>query len=362
MPDPDLLTFLDGSPVRSPADWNRRRSEVADAVVPLEFGGIPPAPSKTTWECISVSWSPRIAVEGVRYLSGKVAVEGGAGPFSFGMKVWLPKETKDKAPCPVVLSGDDCWWWLSTEMVNDALGRGIAVAAFNRCECAPDEFGPRDDSDPAQRSRGIYPLFPGVYGAIGAWAWGYHRAVDALVQIPEIDPARIAVTGHSRGGKTVLLAAATDPRIALCGDNQSGCCGCSSLKDVGPGGESVECISRDWGQWFGPDLPSFAKRPEELPFDQHFLCALVAPRPLRVNIGLGDLWSNPLGAWKVHLATREVYRLLGAEDALAISFRNGPHRYWKDDWARFLDFCEWRFCGGLRPLDIDRRPDWASAD
>ncbi|MBR1609661.1 MAG: acetylxylan esterase [Kiritimatiellae bacterium] len=356
---PDLLTFADGAPVAAPADWTRRRREIADAVVALEFGGMPPAPSATRWECISTSWDPRVAKPGVRYVSGKVHVEGGSVPFSFGMKVFLPPAEKNKPRVPVVLCGDDCWWWMTTDMVNEALDRGLAVAAFNRCELAPDIFGPRDDSDPSQRARGIYPLFPGRYGAIAAWAWGCHRAVDALLQIPEIDPARIAVTGHSRGGKTALLAAATDERIALCGDNQSGCGGCSASRVVGDGGEKLESISRDWGQWFGPDLASWGPRPDDLPFDQHFLCSLIAPRALRVNIGLGDLWSNPLGAWEVHKACRAAWRLLGAEDSLAIAFREGPHRYGADDWSRFLDFCVWKLAGGLRPLDIDRRPDWA---
>ena len=357
---PDILTFADGTPVRTPEDWRRRRDEVAAAVVPTEFGGMPPAPAATRWELVSTSWEPRIAPPGVRYLSGNVRVDGGAAPFSFGMKVWLPQGAKAEAPCPVVLTGDDGWWWMTTDMTNEALRRGFAVAAFNRCECARDLFGPRDDSKPEQRAEGIYPLFPGRYGAVAAWAWGYHRAVDALLQIPEIDAARIAVTGHSRGGKTVLLAAATDERIALCGDNQSGCCGCSASRIVGEGGETLKSISKDWGQWFGPDLASYGDRPEELPYDQHFLCALIAPRALRVNIGLGDLWSNPLGAWEVHKAAREVWKMLGAQSAVAISFREGPHRYWADDWSRFLDFCAWRLAGGLRPLDLDRRPDWAA--
>ena len=360
MLSPSLLTFLDGSPVRTPEDWRRRRAEVADAVVATEFGGMPPAPAATRWECHSISWEPRIAPPGVRYLSGRVRVEGGAAPFSFAMKVWLPQGAKAESPAPVVLTGDDGWWWLTTDMTNEALRRGFAVATFNRCECARDLYGPRDDTKPEQRADGIYPLFPGRYGAVAAWAWGYHRAVDALLQIPEIDPARIAVTGHSRGGKTVLLAAATDERIALCGDNQSGCCGCAAARIVGAGGETIKSISKDWGQWFGPELASYADRPEELPYDQHFLCALIAPRALRVNIGLGDLWSNPLGAWEVHKAAREAWRLLGAESAVAIAFREGPHRYWADDWSRFLDFCAWRLAGGLRPLDLDRRPDWAT--
>ena len=84
---PDLLTFADGSPVRTPEDWRRRRDEVADAVLPIEFGGLPPAPAATRWELVSTSREPRIAPPGVIYLSGNVRVKGGAAPFSFGMKV-----------------------------------------------------------------------------------------------------------------------------------------------------------------------------------------------------------------------------------------------------------------------------------
>lgn len=369
---PSLLRFSDGTPVASPADWPRRRAELAAAILPLEYGGMPPAPANTRWQQVSRSHGPRIAPPGCQYVAGRV-IACGDDPSGDGSKSRVPSPKSEvvfplrlflppgDGPHPVILSGDECWWWLTTAMVNEALTRGFAVAVFNRCELAPDEPGPYADAkDPNWRTRGIYPIYPGPYGALSAWAWGYHRAIDALLQTGFIDPARIAITGHSRGGKTVLLAAATDERVALVGDNCSGCCGSGSHLLRGDGAESIASITRDLGKWFGPDFAAYASREDELPFDQHFLCALVAPRALQVNVALDDRWANPRGTWAIHLATREAYRFLGVPDAIAINFREGPHRYGADDWSRFLDFCSWRLCDGLRPVALDRRPDWAT--
>ena len=41
------------------------------------------------------------------------------------------------------------------------------------------------------------------------------RSVDFLLSLPEVDPARLAVTGSSGGGTQTMLLAATDPRLAL---------------------------------------------------------------------------------------------------------------------------------------------------
>ncbi len=59
-----------------------------------------------------------------------------------------------------------------------------------------------------------------------------------------------------------------------------------------------------------------------MPFDQHFLKALVAPRALLSTEGLGDLWSNPSGTWQTYLAAREVCRFLGAEERIGIPVRS----------------------------------------
>ena len=331
---PDLLTFADGTPVRTADDWARRRAETADLLIPMEYGGMPPAlpPDATDVELIhgDSNASLRFEVEGVRQNIYYVNVAGGATPIRFTLTLWTPP---GEGPFPVVLNGDGCWPYLTDKTGAAALRRGFAVAAFNRCEVARDRAGTRD--------RAIYTAFPGDYGALSAWAWSYHRAYDALLRIPRLDTARVAITGHSRGGKTVELAAATDARIAAVGDNNSGCSGFASFRVRGANSERLSDITRVFPFWFDKDFGKWSGREAELPFDQHFLAALIAPRPLLFAVAHGDHWSNPVGACETYRATLPVYRLLGAEDKLGIVFRDGGHGHLTGDWERFLDFTGW---------------------
>src|SRR5260370_39537623 len=78
---------------------------------------------------------------------------------------------------------------------------------------------------------------PSDTATIAAWAWCLSRAVDYLVTDPALDAKRIAVVGHSRNGKTALLAAAFDVRIALVVPGQAGW-----------GGTAPCRVSAEWGQ------------------------------------------------------------------------------------------------------------------
>ena len=337
-PLPSLLLFADGSPVASAADWPRRRAEVAAAVLGPEYGGLPPTPpadAVVSDKISSSTSSKRFAGLTVTLHDYAVSI-GGAAPLSFRIKVWTPA---GDGSFPVVLNGDGCWQYLTDAILADALRRGFAIAQFNRCEFARDADVPRD--------HGVYRALPGDYGALAAWAWGYHRAVDALVQLPFVDAKRIAITGHSRGGKTVLIAAATDERIALVADNDSGCGGAGCYHVESDDCETIKAITTTFPYWFAKDFSKWAGREADMPFDQHFLKALVAPRPLLTQFALADAWANHPGTLATHEATAEVYRLLGAEDRLGIAFRNGGHGHQSDDWTRFLDFAEKNF--GMLP-------------
>ena len=328
---PDLFTFNDGSPVRTAEDWGRRRKEIAGIIIPIEYGGMPPAlpPEATGVEILHGRANAiyRFEIEGSFQQTFQVVISGGVEPLRFSLTLWTPP---GDGPFPVLLNGDGCWAYLSDAIIADALRRGFAVAQFNRCEVARDRAGARD--------RAIYTAFPGEYGALSAWAWAYHRAYDAILRIPELDAGRVAITGHSRGGKTVELAAATDERIAAVGDNNSGCCGFGSFRVRSEGCERIADITRVIPYWFDRDFGKFAGREAALPFDQNFLSALIAPRPLLFAVAHGDLWANPVGACETFRAVQPVYKLLGAEDNFGITFRDGPHGHFAGDWARFLDF------------------------
>jgi len=237
-PDLDLLRFRDGSPVALAEDWARRREELAEAILIPEYGPMPPAPPAggVVFEDVGGRCA-KLTPEGPRgrYLAGLVTIGGGTAPFTFRLDILLPP---GDGPFPVVLTGDGCWRFQEHDMAYAVVGRGMAYAQFNRCEIARDSA-----ASPA--TAGARAAFPGTYGALAFWAWGYHRAIDALVTLPFVDATRIAATGHSRGGKAVLLAAATDPRIALVADSGSGCGGSGSFHVEGKGCETVAAITKN---------------------------------------------------------------------------------------------------------------------
>jgi hypothetical protein len=102
------------------------------------------------------------------------------------------------------------------EMLIDS---GYAIAAIHVSDLAPD--------DKVKYTDGVLQLYPeqlkaanGIK-AIGAWAWGASRVMDYFETDKDIDSKKVAVVGHSRGGKASLLAAAEDQRFALCITNCS---------------------------------------------------------------------------------------------------------------------------------------------
>ena len=152
-------------------------------------------------------------------------------------------------------------------------------------------------------------------GTIALWAWGFHRVVDYLTTDGKdrVDPKRIAVVGHSRNGKTALLAGAFDERIALVIPLQAGCGGTAPSRTADTRAESVKRINTSFPHWFCDNFQLFNDQTERLPFDQHCLIALCAPRPVLLPNAEEDLWANPSGQFELLRAASPVYQLLGAE-------------------------------------------------
>jgi hypothetical protein len=97
--------------------------------------------------------------------------------------------------------------------------------------------------------------------------------------------------------------------------------------------------------WFQPRLAAFAEKENRLPFDQHFLKALVAPRGLLSVEGLADLWANPLGTQCTYQAAQPVFDFLGATDKNAVYYREGGHDTTMEDWEALLEFADRLFFG-----------------
>jgi hypothetical protein len=342
---PDLLKLNDGTSVTK-AVWERRRSELYKSIVPHEYGGLPPSGEETiaTRICESRMWKDG----GARFQSYDVRVHfSGGRELSFLLNLWIP--ATEEGPFPVILDGDGCWRYFNDAIVRRILSRGYIAASFNRTQVAAD------DPD-IYRSTGIYRLFPdGLFGAISAWAWGYHRCVDVLQEHEFVKADSIAITGHSRGGKTVFLAGATDERIALTNPNNSGVAG-SGLNRLKCKG--AEVIDDFYGSrnifWFGDEFKAFRDRDGELPYDQHYFHALVAPRGLLATEAYEDREANPPGSYAACLTAQKVFDLLGAPKKIGWAFREGGHEHREVDYDALLDFADLHFRGGDAGRDFQR--------
>jgi hypothetical protein len=340
---PDPLLTLSGQRITAPAQWPARRREIMDTMLPLVYGALPPTPVST--QLLGLHSAVLRRLHGAQLLSCRVEPRG-AAPFA--LRLFVPAGC---GPFPVIVSGDGCWHYADDAALEAMLARGYAFAQFNRVEIA---------ADPGLPSSALaLPQAAAQARTLAAWAWAHHRVVDVLHTLDWVDTAAIAVVGHSRGGKAALLAGATDERIALTSANNSGAGGAGSWRHRGPGAETLADLLRVFGYWFDPALQAYAGREHELPFDQHFLKALVAPRALLTTEALDDHWANPQGSWQSHRAARGVFALLAAAQQIGIVFRPGGHDHSLADWNSLLDFSDAVLRGQAerRPAQADPFPD-----
>jgi dienelactone hydrolase len=380
--------MLDGRPVTSQSQWlKERRPELKALFQHYMYGAIPPKPKQAV---------ARKLGEYHDFLGGKATLKlvrldtGPAKAPRIDLMLVVPNERP--GPAPVFLVMDFCGnhaltadprvplartWMASSckgctnNTATDAargsqaadwplaeiVRRGYALAAFYSGDVDPDR---------KEASEGIYAWLaagdparnnPTNRGTIAAWAWGYQRCVDYLASEPVVDAHRIAALGHSRNGKTALLAAAFDERIAIAFAHQAGCGGSSPSR--GKTGESVKAINDAFPHWFNALFKQFNDSPERLPFDQNCLVALCAPRPVLFSAGEDDQWANPAGQFQVLQAASPVYVLLASEGLAAdampplgklvdspIGFyvREGKHSMTTNDWAVFMNYADhqWR--------------------
>ena len=348
---PDLFLKPDGARVSSPDEWAARARAWRDQVVALEYGGLPPVPDKVEVESLCHS-AVRRWPETPRLWTFRASCSGGEKPFSFTYRLLLPL---GDGPFPTIINGDGCWWYITEDIAQAVTSRGYGLAVFNRTEMAED-LGYGEVRDKHKRRGGLYDIYPGLrFGALSAWAWGFHRCVDALLREPLVDGERLAVTGHSRGGKTALLAGVTDERIALINDNASCAGGSACYRYVGDAGETLNIVNT-FPSWFGPDIRPYFEREETLPFDQHCLLAAAAPRALLVTYATDDRWSNPEGMVLCMEAAREAWRYLGVPDRLAYHLRPGPHAHRPEDWKVLLDYADAQWRGAPAPARLNAHP------
>jgi hypothetical protein len=380
---PDPLVMLDRKHVTTKEEWiKKRRPELKGLFQHYMYGYFPPPPKKVNFKVERVD---RQALNGKATMKEITISFGPPGTPKIHLMLFIPN--KRKGPAPVFLGLNFCGnqtlatdplvplpeAWVPSNCpgakdnratdkgrgkqidvwaIEQTIDRGYATATFYCGDIDPDRADVREGIQSHLAKKGIKPG-PHDWGTIAAWAWGLQRAVDYLLTDEDIDSSRIIIVGHSRLGKTALLAAAFDERVAMAIPLQAGCGGTAPSR--GKVGESVKQINDRFPHWFNGAFKEFNKQPERLPFDQHCLIALMAPRPVLLANAVEDTWANPAGQFDVLKAADPVYRLLGVEglkaktmpepgklvnSRLGYYIRPGKHSMTPHDWKIFADYAD----------------------
>ncbi len=356
---PDLL-----GGARTRDAWRRRRAELLELFRAHVYGRAPGRPERLRFETLEDD--PRAMAGAATLRRVAVVSTQGGREHRFTLTLFLPNGRPGRVPVFLLLNNrpatitdparrEKSGFWPAEEVV----ARGYGIAALQVGELAPD--------DTARFRDGVIRLFErdstaprpaDAWGALAAWAWGASRAMDYLQTDPRVDAARVAVVGHSRGGKAALWAGAQDERFALVVSNESGEGGAALARRWY--GETVERITAVFPHWFAPRYATYAGRERDLPVDQHELLALVAPRALYVASAVDDRWSDPRGEFLSLARASPAWALWGEppigdaempplDTPLVVGrrgyhVRRGGHDLTPYDWMRFLDLADrlWR--------------------
>jgi hypothetical protein len=383
---PDPLVMLDGTRVTTPAQWAARRAEIVKLYEENQFGRTPGRPAGMTFEVFDKG-TPALGGAAIRkqvtvYFTGEKS-----GP-KMDLLLYLPAQAQ--GPVPVLLNVsfsanssvvDDPGikpgevWGRDKTRVPAPAGRGfgrIDVKPFlaSGIGFATVYYGDIDPDFAGGVMKGVRASYlkPGQtepaadeWGTISAWAWGLSRALDYFETDPGVDAKRVALLGASRLGKTVLWTGAHDPRFAMVIASVSGEGGAAlSRRNYG---ETIKHLAEPtrYPYQFAANYGKWADRVNEFPVDGHMLISLIAPRPLLLQTGSTDYWSDPKGEFLAAVAAGPVYRLLGQKDlgtemmpaagvpilnTLGYVMHEGPHGIMPQDYPIFLKFMQMHLLQG----------------
>lgn len=381
---PEVLTCQDGTMVTTRRQWEKkRRPEVLRLISEQEYGVTPGEKVKTTYEVLATD---------PQALGGKATSQQVMFTFSGqGREVkallaaYVPNNRKGRVPVFIeynfqgnhnVLEGQDLMrspaftrpqhphdplprWaeggHVAPWPLEQIIDRGYALVTM----CFEDIYPDYPEGEPL----GVTALFPETgdagsrWQAIGAWAWGSSRIADWVVRQPWANRKQLAIAGLSRLGKAALWAGAQDERFQVVISNESGCGGAALSKRAY--GETVAFITKTFPHWFCRNFSQYANNEQAMPFDQHMLTALVAPRHLYVASAEEDNWADQKGEYLSAYYASPVYALYGLKglsspempavnqpvmtERVAYHIRSGSHNQLPYDWSCYLDFCDKAF-------------------
>lgn len=323
------------------------KNEIIDILLKEEYGYLPENP---------ISVSAEEQKRDSMFCAGKavykrllLSCKSNFGDFSFPVSFSCPV-TDTPVPCFVHINFSDSVpdIYQPTEEIIDA---GYAVLSFSYKDVSSD------DGDFSNGLAGV--VYPGGVknetqcGKIGLWAWAAMRVMDYAQTLDELDKSKISVIGHSRLGKTALLAGALDERFCCAFSNDSGCSGAALAKEKT--GERIEDICRVYPFWFSDNYKKHIGKDDELYFDQHYLLAANYPHRVYVASAAGDPWACPKNEYLSCIAASSYFekrgkvgflhpeRLPEAGDCfsngnIGYHIRKGLHYLGREDWQHYIAY------------------------
>jgi hypothetical protein len=294
------LTFADGSEVRTPEDWQRRRQEILD-----------------TWHEILGPWPELITQPEVEILETEQREDVTQHKVRFAMTdrhqttgYLLIPEGDGKRPAAVVV-----YYEPETAIgKSEREGRDFAIALARRGFVTLSIGIGASLYYPDRENARLQPLSALAYFAANAW--------HVLAARPEVDEERIGIVGHSYGGKWAMFASCLFDKFA-----------CAAWSDGGIVFDESRGNVNYWEPWYLGYEPGQTERrgipsddnPRagaykvlvERGHDLHELHALMAPRPFLVSGGSED----PPRRWRALNHSIAVNRLLGFENRVAMTNR-----------------------------------------
>lgn len=376
---PSLLQFENGEQVKSVKDWKKRREEILDLLQKEMYGQHPGKPAKMKFEVFDLDTNA---------LNGKAIRKQIKLIFSLkqdsvymDILMYIPKNIVKP---PIILGLN---FGGNQEVLNDPairithswVGKKSKGAVNNKASEASrgvaSEVWPVEkmldagfasatiycgdiDPDYDNNTNAVQSLYPKLqdrkdnFSTIGAWAWGLSRVMDYLEKDKGINPNQVILTGLSRLGKAALWAGATDQRFAMVISTESGKGGDALFQRQF--GESVERINTVFPQWFCHNFSKYSNHVAAMPFDQHMVLAMIAPRPFYLGSAEEDLNEDPKGEFMAVKAIESVYELYGFKglptdkmplvnqpvygDRLGYHLREGKHGITAFDWDNYIQF------------------------
>lgn len=321
------------------------KEKMVSCLLSEEYGTLPPPPTAIAFEPEEYPipmWTCAHSLQLSSVKRVRIALRWEEKEFSFPIYISLPK-TEGKHPFFLSISqrreitDDD----FPTEIIAR---EGFAIVSF----CFADVVGEKNEFRDALGAL-LYPdgvRKPDDGGKLALLAWAASRALDYALTDPALNERYAIVAGHDTLGCAALLAAATDHRFTHVFANGTGVGGAPLLR--GKAGERIADIYPTDKSLFCSAFEKYAGREEMLPFDQHYLLAAIAPRPVFLSLRKEDAWGDPVSSYLAAIAAQEAQNetypdALPTEKILRVGHiglhaREGLLPFGRMDWERAMDF------------------------